>query len=604
MQTQSNAVGKLSSLAALLATGFFLAQGQATAIENKSLAINEGSALSELAADNLDGVSELKVPTSFKIASTENLDVTSINSGLQEDNLGVVTSVSQLSDVQPTDWAFQALQSLVERYGCIAGYPDGTFRGNRAATRYEMAAALNACLDNISDKFATKEDLEAVKALQEEFQAELATLRGRVDGLEARTATLEAQQFSTTTKLQADAVFLAQFGDTSGNQLPIDIDGDGTAEYADPGDARASAIAAVYMSFNTSFSGDDLLQTTLFFGNGGSDTISNFPVGLTPTFPSAGGNVNDALFNPGQLYFAGVPNTALLYRLAYDFSPVDDVTIKVAPLFYPTDVIDANSYTSPFTGLSTWSSINNPLITPYHFNFLGGAGGAVTWNPSEGPVTARAVYVASTGQNAVDLAPAGAQPAGQNGLFGAPFQATGELEYANTFGDNNNFAVRGQYTYFDQNFTQAHVVGLNAEVTLGQFGLYGRYGYAFADSQNQVNPLPFSQASGDAAGVNNVGRFDAQTFQAGIAFNDLVVPGSTLGAAVTVPFLVSDSDFPRAGTVAGVNDQTQFNIEGYYRLPVNDNISITPAVQVILNPNNSSLTRDIYQGLIRTVFSF
>ena len=32
-----------------------------------------------------------------------------------------VTSVSQLSDVQPTDWAFQALQSLVERYGCIAG---------------------------------------------------------------------------------------------------------------------------------------------------------------------------------------------------------------------------------------------------------------------------------------------------------------------------------------------------------------------------------------------------------------------------------------------------------------------------------------------------
>jgi len=49
-----------------------------------------------------------------------------------------VTSVSQLSDVQPTDWAFQALQSLVERYGCIAGYPDGTYRGNRALTRYGL----------------------------------------------------------------------------------------------------------------------------------------------------------------------------------------------------------------------------------------------------------------------------------------------------------------------------------------------------------------------------------------------------------------------------------------------------------------------------------
>ncbi len=43
------------------------------------------------------------------------------------DNLSQVTSVSQLSDVQPTDWAFQAVQSLVERYGCIAGYPDGSF---------------------------------------------------------------------------------------------------------------------------------------------------------------------------------------------------------------------------------------------------------------------------------------------------------------------------------------------------------------------------------------------------------------------------------------------------------------------------------------------
>jgi hypothetical protein len=51
-------------------------------------------------------------------------------------SLDQVTSVSQLSDVQPTDWAFQALQSLVERYGCIAGYPDGTYRGNRAMTPY------------------------------------------------------------------------------------------------------------------------------------------------------------------------------------------------------------------------------------------------------------------------------------------------------------------------------------------------------------------------------------------------------------------------------------------------------------------------------------
>ena len=132
----------------------------------------------------------------------------------ESNNIGQVTSVSQFTDVQPTDWAFQALQSLVERYGCIAGYPNSTFRGNRALTRYEFAAGLNACLDRINEliAIATEKvgsgDLETLKRLQEEYAAELATLRGRVDGLEFRTAELEANQFSTTAKLKGKVEFI------------------------------------------------------------------------------------------------------------------------------------------------------------------------------------------------------------------------------------------------------------------------------------------------------------------------------------------------------------------------------------------------------------
>nr|WP_261789758.1 iron uptake porin [Synechococcus elongatus] len=117
-----------------------------------------------------------------------------------------VTSITQLSDVKPTDWAYQALQSLVERYGCIVGYPDRTYRGSRALTRYEFAAGLNACLDKVIEFAASKEDLDTLKKLMEEFQAELATLRGRVDALEARVTELEATQFSTTTKLQGEVI--------------------------------------------------------------------------------------------------------------------------------------------------------------------------------------------------------------------------------------------------------------------------------------------------------------------------------------------------------------------------------------------------------------
>merc|ERR1711918_318048 len=113
-----------------------------------------------------------------------------------------VTSIAQFSDVYPTDWAYQALANLIERYGCVAGYPNGTFRGNRAMTRYEAAALLNACLDRIT------EVTDELRRLINEFETELAVIRGRVDGLEARVGELAATQFSTTTKLKGKATMV------------------------------------------------------------------------------------------------------------------------------------------------------------------------------------------------------------------------------------------------------------------------------------------------------------------------------------------------------------------------------------------------------------
>ena len=91
-----------------------------------------------------------------------------------------VTSVNQFSDVKPTDWAYQALSNLVEKYGCVAGYPNGTYKGGQAMTRFEAAALLNACLDRVT------EVADELQRLMDEFKKELAVLRGRVDGLEKR----------------------------------------------------------------------------------------------------------------------------------------------------------------------------------------------------------------------------------------------------------------------------------------------------------------------------------------------------------------------------------------------------------------------------------
>src|SRR6476469_7555546 len=250
-------------------------------------------------------IAQTETSTSENLAEIENsasLEPAATNSQTSESSeLQQVTSVSQLSDVRPTDWAFQALQSLVERYGCIAGYPDGTFRGNRAMTRYEFAAGLNACLDKVSEliqggsrNLVTREDLASVQRLQEEFAAELATLRGRVDALEARASELEANQFSTTTKLNGEVIFglagIARGDDAEGRKA----------------DKTTAFGSRVRLNFDTSFSGKDLLRTRLQVLNLGSFSTNN-----TKT---AEGELR---FHAGP--FAEASNTVGLDALLYQF---------------------------------------------------------------------------------------------------------------------------------------------------------------------------------------------------------------------------------------------------------------------------------------------
>ncbi|AFZ17260.1 iron uptake porin [Allocoleopsis franciscana] len=174
------------------------------------------------------------------------------------DSLDQVTNVSQLRDVSPGDWAFEALRSLVERYGCIAGYPDGTYRGNRSLTRYEFAAGLNACLQQIErlisssgEESVRREDLVTLQRIIGEFAPELAALRGRVDGIEERTNELELTQFSTTTKLDGEAIF-GVAGIASGDDI-----------FGESADNVWIFGSRARLNLETSFTGRDLLRTRL-----------------------------------------------------------------------------------------------------------------------------------------------------------------------------------------------------------------------------------------------------------------------------------------------------------------------------------------------------
>jgi len=224
-----------------------------------------------------------------------------------DNSMSQINNVNQLRDIQPTDWAYESLRSLVERYGCIVGYPDRTFRGNRALSRYEFAAGLNACMQQMERLIAEsqavlREDIEILKRLMKEFETELATLGTRVDNLERRVAFLEDHQFSATTKLMGSAVFA--LADVYG--------GDG-------GKNQTVLQGRVTLNLATSFTGKDLLLTSLWAGNNDADDVG-FNIAGTEvggiTIPSAEGALSSQ-------FGANTDESLKMIFLSYQF-PVGD----------------------------------------------------------------------------------------------------------------------------------------------------------------------------------------------------------------------------------------------------------------------------------------
>lgn len=112
-------------------------------------------------------------------------------------------------DLERSHWAAEAIENLVDKYGVMSGYPDKKFRGQRTLTRFEMAAALYQVMKYIDkqiadtnakivdpdlSRFATKEDLQQLAALQMEFKRELDMLKAGQMDLEKRVDMLERVQ--------------------------------------------------------------------------------------------------------------------------------------------------------------------------------------------------------------------------------------------------------------------------------------------------------------------------------------------------------------------------------------------------------------------------
>ena len=481
-----------------------------------------------------------------------------------------VTSVSQLSDVQPTDWAFTALQSLVERYGCIAGYPDRTFRGSRATTRYEFAAGLNACLDKMNELISSgladkvsKEDLAALQKLQEEFAAELATLRGRVDSLEAKTAQLEAQQFSTTTKLNARAIM----------------------SLSGASDNNVTVSGRVRLNFDTSFTGKDRLRTRLEAGN-----ITRFT-----DFKNSGVPYSTNMARLG--YDTNTNNSFELTKLTYRFPVANFATAWVGTTGMSIDDIFLTG--NPFFEDSDNGSVSRfGRYDPTIFRGPEGAGAGLVFNPSK-EFTFTALYLADSRAS---------EATGQGGLTNGAYSAGAQLaftpsrdiiiaaEYLRTFepGDRVNLSSSTGSTIssrpFGRNDTSANRYGVQLNWRVAKW-------LAIGGSVGFVNAR---QESASATQQANIGRTaDLLTYNVNLAFPDLLGEGNLGGIIFGQQPRVTS-----ASSGVATDSGTSYHLEGLFRLRLSKNISITPGVFVIFNPNHNNNNSSIVVGTVRTTFTF
>lgn len=499
-----------------------------------------------------------------------------------------VTSVSQLTDVKPTDWAFQSLQSLVERYGCIVGYPDKTYRGNRALSRYEFAAGLNACMDRINElvtagtaDLVKKEDLLALQKLQEEFAAELATLRGRVGALEARTATLEKQQFSTTTKLFGQVIFGVQ----GRNSPDISLAG----FKFNGNDDQVNVISNVQLSLFTQF-----------------DERSILLVGLQAGAGKSYGNqllTNDVLLG----YEGNTNNSVQISDLTFRHLFGNNLAIIAGPV--GVNMVNvfrgANRIESAGQGPLSRFAQRNPIIN------IGGDGGGAGFDWQITPsISLQGVYSSNRSEDPAN----GGLFGGSNGATTAGAQLTFAptrtidiaLNYVNAYSPSGFLGT----SVGDDQLALPNPLSFRAPIKTNAIG--GTVAWRVTPRVTIGGWAGFTTS--DLKGFS--GSVDTINWMAFLNFPDLGARGNLGAIYVGQPPRIISSDLPNGRNVpsfvtegnalAGPGGQpgTTTHVEAFYRFRVSDNISITPGVIFVFNPRQNSANDTITIGVLRTTFTF
>ncbi len=488
------------------------------------------------------------------------------------------TPVSQLQDIDARHWAAQALRQLSQRYNCLPSY----FTEEAVLTRYEFADILYTCMEVVNQALldstaenASQEDLAVVQRLQEEFQGELTELGERVDNLEAQVDTLAEQQFVKRTNLFAIAEFIAadSFGDSLRSQP-------GRTPSANPANANTTFTTGnIILDIDAKVRGKDFVRTEL--------TVTNMPsygrgdTGTDMTRIDALAAVDGRVLEFGLNY--------LFYQRRFAqkgvlrVGPVGLVPNHIFPDFSPTQANSRFGRRNPIYR----PGVGAGFLATYQFNDWLGVGTGYTVggddaaNPSEGFFNAQNRFIAQ----------AAFTPSPKLGLgltYSRLYQDSG-VSVTGLTGSRN-----AQAPFGEANATSADLFGLQGNYRISKrFGIGGWVGYTRAVAEEDfVIPGLGSGQKGESASIWN--------WAIGMTIADVGRKGNSLGFLFGMPPKAVSNDFHPFED----EQQTSYHGEVYYVYRINPQLSITPGVFAVFNPEQNADNGTLVVALIRTSMRF
>ena len=435
-------------------------------------------------------------------------------------------------NVQPGDWAHQSIKDLVKSRGCDVNVNE------KSLTRFEAASIVNSCLGDVAEV----SNIE--RALIDEFSSELALLRGRVDGLEARMNEFEAGSFSDTTTLDGKAVFILGAVD-------------GITEALSTGTEATSLHYVYQMNLNTSFTGDDNLYVRLKTG-GGNKNLQQKP----STYHNEASKTDSVI---------------RVDKIWYTFPIGDSVTATVGPLI-------ENYYM-----LAATPSVYKPkLLKAFRFGGHGIAFGAST------SVGAGLKYVGDNGfASSITLN-------SKTGSSNVGILTEADDTKINLMGayTGDNYHISATYTTQDNGWTHGYPyfsVVTQSDVDTDGWALRGWW-----RPDEQGTAVPSVSVGYDTVSFTTTSGFkNGEGYSIAFNWTDMFQADDTIGVALGQP--IKGTDHTDGSTV----DVDPFIWEVYYSFKPNDSIEITPGIfgasdiGSVANKND-----DIFGAVLATTFKF